>query len=55
MEVGVTNPTRVDLCLEALVNGQGLKGPSQLTLAPKARGVYELEYSPAVVDTTKGR
>ena len=54
LEVGVTNPTTQTITLEAEIKGVGISGPDSITLAPKARGVYEVIYFPAVLGNYRG-
>jgi len=55
LEIGVNNPTNHELILEAEVKGEGLSGPTEIKLKPKARALYEVVYAPAVVGKYNGR
>ena len=54
LEVGVTNPTDKEITITADVKGVGLTGAPSISLPPRARGVYELVYFPAIIGTFNG-
>jgi len=55
VEVGVTNPTDVELTVEVTLEGHGLTGASSLDLAPKSREVYQVAFTPTAIGHYDGR
>ena len=55
LEIGVNNPTNHELTLEAEIKGEGLSGPAEIQIKPKARALFEVVYAPAVVGKYNGR
>jgi len=53
-DITIVNPLDSDVTFDVLMNGEGLFGPSQITLAPKETATYELIYSPLLVGFRKG-
>lgn len=57
LEVGLTNPVNQNLPLGVTVtpSNEGLSGDKEITLPPCSRGVYTLEYAPAIVGNYTAR
>ena len=57
LEINLNNPTDEEMTLEVdtLPRNAGLSGPETITLPPKKKGLYQLDYAPAVIGETKGR
>ena len=55
MEILVTNPSRSMLELDVIIEGEGLSGPTSLTLDPTLSSAYRVIYEPARVGRYSGR
>ena len=55
LEIGVNNPLNEEITLETEIVGQSLSGHPGITLPARAKGIYELDYFPAIVGTSEGR
>ena len=55
LEIGVNNPLNEEITLETEIVGHSLSGHPGITLPARAKGIYELDYFPAIVGTSEGR
>jgi len=53
-EVQVNNPTNADMVLDIDLFGHGLEGPSQITLPPCARQLYQATFAPTNIGVHTG-
>ncbi|XP_071954714.1 cilia- and flagella-associated protein 47-like isoform X2 [Antedon mediterranea] len=54
MEVEIINPTTEHLTFDILIEGDGLRGESELSLTAGQKKMYQLVYSPAVIGKSNG-
>lgn len=53
-DITIVNPLNSEITFDVIMQGEGLFGPSSITLAPRETAIYELIYSPLLVGFCRG-
>jgi hypothetical protein len=55
VEIEVSNPTRDKAVIDVITDGKGVDGDPDITVHPRQKAIYRLQFSPTKIGEFKGR